>query len=307
MTTASASFAPAADHAASAQPIPARAGIGLRLPHHRTVREEQPDTAWFEVHPENYMAPALADELEAFAERYPISLHAVGLSLGSAHGLDLEHLDRLSRLERRIRPGLVSDHLSWSAARVGDSPLCLPDLLPLPYTEEALVVIIDNVDLAQTRLGRPPADRKPIDLFALCPIGPERAGVLGRARAGDRLRRAAGREQHLCQRQEPRRGSPRGLADFLAEIPAEAIGELHLAGHAVRALEGGAELRIDDHGSRVCDEVWALCRRALAVLGPRPVLIEWDTAIPAFAMLEQEAELAQDLLDEVAVKETCHV
>lgn len=307
MTTASANLAPPAAHAASAQPIPARAGIGLRLPHHSFVREAQPDTAWFEVHPENYMSPGLADELQAFAERYPISLHAVGLSLGSAHGLDLEHLDRLARLERRIRPGLVSDHLSWSAARVGDSPLCLPDLLPLPYTEEALSVIVDNVDRAQTRLGRRLLIENPSTYLRFTQSALSEPAFLGA------LVRATGcgvllDVNNIYVSARNHGADPATvLIEFLTEIPAEAIGELHLAGHAVRLLEGGAELRIDDHGSRVCDEVWALCRRALAALGPRPVLIEWDTAIPAFAVLEQEAGLAQDLLDEVAVKETCHV
>jgi uncharacterized protein (UPF0276 family) len=307
MSTASAIFASAAAHAASAPPIPARAGIGLRIPHHRSVRETAPDTAWFEVHPENYMAPALADELEVFADRYPISLHAVGLSLGSAHGLDLDHLDRLACLERRIRPGLVSDHLSWSAARLGDSPLCLPDLLPLPYTEEALAVIIGNVDQAQARLGRSLLIE---NLSTYLRFG---QSVLSEAAFLGALVRATGcgvlldvNNVYVSARNHGRDPAA-ALAEFLVEVPAEAVGELHLAGHAVRALEDGAEIRIDDHGSRVCADVWDLFESALAALGPRPVLIEWDTAIPAFSVLEEEAALAQGRLDRVAAKEACHV
>lgn len=307
MTPALATVASAAAHAASAHPIPARAGIGLRLPHHRTVRQTQPDTAWFEVHPENYMAPALADELAAFAERYPISLHAVGLSLGSAHGLDLDHLDRLARLERRIRPGLVSDHLSWSAARVGDGALCLPDLLPLPYTEEALAVIADNVDRAQARLGRRLLIENPSTYLRFAQSALSEAAFLGAlVRATDCGVLLDVNNIYVSARnhgQDP----AAVLAEFLREIPAEAVGELHLAGHAVRALDDGREIRIDDHGSRVCPDVWALGRSALAALGPRPVLIEWDSAIPAFSVLQQEAKLAQGLLDQVAQSAVCHV
>jgi uncharacterized protein (UPF0276 family) len=307
MIPALAKVAFAADPAASAHPIPARAGIGLRLPHHRTVREAQPNTAWFEVHPENYMAPALADALEAFSERYPISLHAVGLSLGSAHGLDLDHLDRLARLERRIRPGLVSDHLSWSAARVEDGPLCLPDLLPLPYTEEALAVVIDNVDRAQARLGRRLLIENPSTYLRFTQSALSEAAFLGA------LVRATGCGVLLDVNNIYVSARNHGedpavvLAEFLTDIPAEAVGEVHLAGHAVRALDDGGEIRIDDHGSRVCAEVWALAREALDVLGPRPVLIEWDTAIPAFCVLEEEAQQAQGLIDQAAPQAVCHV
>ena len=134
--------------------IPAKAGIGLRLPHHALVRDQRPPVAWLEAHPENHLTPAAADELAAIADRYPLSLHAVGMSLGSACGLDAQHLSRLRDLERRIRPGLMSDHLSWSLAATGSGPLGLPDLLPLPYTEEALAVVTANVDHAQRVLGR---------------------------------------------------------------------------------------------------------------------------------------------------------
>jgi uncharacterized protein len=125
---------PAPSQVAIGRSIPAAAGIGLRQPHHAAVRDTRPAIAWLEAHPENYMTPAQGDELAAFADRYPVSLHAVGLSLGSACGLDVDHLMRLKALERRIRPGLMSDHLSWSLASTGAGPLALPDLLPLPYT-----------------------------------------------------------------------------------------------------------------------------------------------------------------------------
>lgn len=305
MTTAP--TAPQAAHAACAQPIPARAGIGLRLPHHRTLREDQPDTAWFEVHPENYMAPALADELSAFAERYPISLHAVGLSLGSACGLDLEHLDRLARLERRIRPGLMSDHLSWSSARVGDSPLCLPDLLPLPYTEEALAVVGANVDRAQAHLGRQLLIENPSTYMRFAQSVLNEAEFLGELVCATGCGVLLDINNIYVSARNHGEDPAAVLGGYLEAIPAASVGEVHMAGHAVRPVEGGAELRIDDHGSRVCAEVWALCEQALTWLGPRPVLIEWDTAIPPFAVLQEEAAQAQRLLEGIGSRQVCHV
>ena len=124
--------------ACSSHPIPARAGIGLRLPHHALLLATRPAAAWLEVHPENYMADEqAAADLELVRAHYPLSLHAVGLSLGSAEGVDTRHVERLRRLVSRYEPGLVSDHLSWSTS----GGVYLPDLLPLPYTEEALGVV----------------------------------------------------------------------------------------------------------------------------------------------------------------------
>src|SRR4051812_33721037 len=132
-------------------PIPAQAGIGLRLPHQAQVLASRPHLAWLEVHPENYMADAPAlRELELIATHYPLSLHAVGLSIGSAEGVDAAHLARLHGLVARLRPGLVSDHLSWSTS----GGRYLPDLLPLPYTEEALRIVCRNVTQVQGVLGR---------------------------------------------------------------------------------------------------------------------------------------------------------
>lgn len=282
---------------AGEQPIPAAAGIGLRLPHHEAVRHDRPAIAWLEVHPENYLTPALADELAAFADRYPISLHAVGLSLGSACGLDAEHLLRLKDLERRIRPGLMSDHLSWSLAATGTGPLALPDLLPLPYTEEALRVVIANVDRAQTVLGRRLLIENPSTYLQFA------ASSLGEAEFLAELARATGCGvlldiNNIAVSAHNGGADPAfALADYLALIPTSAIGEIHLAGHAVRELPGGRRVRIDDHGSRVSLEVWRLFETAANLLGPRPTLIEWDTDIPELPALLAEAAIAQAILN----------
>ena len=293
--------------AASARPIPARAGIGLRAPHQRQVLEQGTSAAWLEVHPENYMTPARTEELAVLAERHPLSLHAVGLSLGSACGLDLAHLDRLAALENLVHPGLVSDHLSWSLARVGGEPVGLPDLLPLPYTEETLAVVSANTDLAQARLGRRLLIENPSTYVRLAD------SVMGEAEFLGALVQATGCGVLLdvnniyVSAMNHSVDPATELAAFLREIPAEAIGELHLAGHAIRPLEGGGELRIDDHGSPVCAEVWAMLQTVLDKVGPKPVMIEWDKGLPALGVLEREAAQAQQALDRVMAREACLV
>ena len=145
--------------AASVAPIPAQAGIGLRFPHHRTVLSGESRSAWFEVHPENYLGEGVIPETLLKVRRdNPISLHATGLSLGSADGVDVAHLAAIVDLARRVEPGLISDHLSWSSA----GGVHLPDLLPLPYTREALGIFMDNIDQVQTALCRPILDRKSV-------------------------------------------------------------------------------------------------------------------------------------------------
>lgn len=289
----------AASSPVSTRPIPAAAGIGLRLPHHAAMREKPPAIAWLEAHPENHLTPAAADELAAFADRYPVSLHAVGLSLGSAGGLDREHLLRLKALERRIRPGLMSDHLSWSVAVTASGPLALPDLLPLPYTEEALAVVAGNVDRAQAVLGRRLLIENPSTYLEFA------ASSLGEAEFLAELVRATGCGVLLDVNNIAVSALNRGLdpafvlADYLALIPASAIGEIHLAGHAVKELSGGRRVRIDDHGSRVSIQVWRLFETVAHVLGPRPTLIEWDTDIPDLSVLLGEAAIAQAILNSV--------
>ena len=218
------------------------------------------------------LAPGLADELADFAGRYPVSLHAVGLSLGSACGVDPDHLQRLAALERRVRPGLMSDHVSWSAAQIPSGFVVLPDLLPLPYTEEALKVMTANVDHVQGALGRRLLVENPSTYLRFVSSG------LGEAEFLAALARATGcgvlldvNNIHVSAMNQ---GADPALAldDYLTSIPPEAIGEIHLAGHAVRELPSGRQVRIDDHGSRVCPEVWALYATAVQQALRHPAL-----------------------------------
>lgn len=272
--------------------IPNAAGIGLRHPHLREILERRPRLAWLEVHSENYMVGGPAPHhLESLRADYPVSLHGVGLSLGSAEPLDPTHLRRLRGLVDRIEPGLLSEHLSWSV--VGG--VYLNDLLPLPYTEEALEIVVDHVDAAQEALGRSILIENPSSYL--------------------RYRHSTIPEWEFLA-ELARRGGCGILLDvnnvyvsacnhsfdadaYIDAVPAAAVGEIHLAGHAERRI-GERILRIDDHGSAVADPVWALYARALARFGTVPTLIERDCNLPPLAELTAEAETAQRLLDAAA-------
>ena len=270
--------------------IPAAAGIGLRFQHHRAVLETRPAIAWLEVHTENYMGGGAAIRtLEAIRRDYPVSLHGVGLSLGSADGLDAGHLERIRNVVRRIEPGLVSEHLSWSV--VGGTYMA--DLLPLPMTEEALDVVCRHVDQSQAYLQRRILIENPSSylLYAHSTI-PEwdfLAAVARRTGCGI-----------LCDVNNIYVSACNhgwDAAAYLAALPAQAVGEIHLAGHTLKQIDSGQTLRIDDHGSRVAPEVWALYAQALARYGPVPTLVEWDTNVPPLDILLAEAAQAASLLD----------
>jgi hypothetical protein len=273
-------------------PIPAKAGIGLRFQHHQAVVDTRPGIAWFEVHTENYMGGGTPLRyLETIRRDYPVSLHGVGLSLGSAEGLDLNHLERVRCAVERIEPGLISEHVSWSVA----GGAYLADLLPLPLTEEALEVVCRNVDDAQARLKRRILIENPSTYLqfshSTIPEWEFLSSVAARTGCGI-----------LCDVNNIHVSACNhgwNASAYLAALPPAAIGEIHLAGHAVRQLEGGRMLRIDNHGSRVAPEVWSLYAEALARFGPVPTLIEWDTDIPPLDVLLGEAAQAEVMLEGV--------
>jgi uncharacterized protein (UPF0276 family) len=269
--------------------IPASAGIGLRFPHHRAVLEERPAAAWFEVHPENYMGggtPLMY--LDAIRRHYPLSLHGVGLSLGSADSLDERHLARLRRLTERVEPDLVSEHLSWSAAR----GVHFAELLPLPLTEEALAIVCRNVEVTQDFLGRRILVENASSYLryrhSTIPEWEFIAAVAASTGCGI-LCDVNNIFVSACNHGfDPSR--------YLRALPGDRIGEIHLAGHTLRKLDDGRSIRIDDHGSRVCQEVWALYAEAVALFGRVPTLIEWDTEVPPLAVLLEEAAHAQSIM-----------
>jgi hypothetical protein len=268
----------------SCSQLPIAAGIGLRAPHHAQVATERPRVAWLEVHTENFLGGGAApDMLEALRADYQISLHGVGLSLGSQDGLDAEHLRRISDLVRRIEPAAVSDHVSWSIT----GGVYFNDLLPVPYDEESLGVMADNVQQFQDAIGRA--------------VMVENPSTYLRFRQSDRAEPQFLAE--LCARTGCGllldvnnvfvSGENHGFDPFgyLAAVAALPIGEVHLSGHHLRQI-GNRSIRIDDHGSPVSDSVWALYDQALGMLGPVPTLIEWDSGLPDLDILLAESATA---------------
>ncbi len=274
--------------------LAAAVGIGLRSVHVADVIATRPAVAWLEVHAETYMAsggPTLA-ALERIRESYPVAIHAVGLSLGSADPLDARHLRRLRALVERIQPALVSDHLSWSSL----GGRYVNHLLPLPYTDETLHLVCDHVAQAQDALGRRLLVENPSSYlrFRESPI-PEPdflADVVRHTGCG-----------LLCDVNNAYVSACNLGLDpvaYLDALPVDAIEEFHLAGHSVNDADGVPVL-IDDHGARVAPEVWALFAQVLARSGPRPTLIEWDANIPELSVLVDEARRADAVMEAHAV------
>ncbi len=267
--------------------LPVSSGIGLRSRHVARVGAERPAIGWLEVHSENYFVdggPAIA-ALEAIRRDYPISLHGVGMSLGSADALDAGHLARLKRLISRVEPAAVSEHLCWSHV----DGRHLNDLLPLPYTDEAVALVCDRIDAVQSALGRPLLVEN-VSAYARFEDDAmsewEFVATIAR-RAGCKLLF----DVNNIYVNAVNHGFDAG--DYLAAIPGDAVAEIHLAG-----FDASGSCLIDTHGARVASPVWALYRDAIARFGPKPTLIEWDTDIPPLEILLDEAALAQAILEE---------
>jgi uncharacterized protein (UPF0276 family) len=275
---------------------PRGAGIGLRERHRAEILDSRPPLPWLEVHAENFMSggPALG-ALERLRHDYPVSLHGVGLSLGTAGPLDRRHLARLRELIARVEPCLVSEHLSWSI--VGGA--YLNHLLPLPYTEETLDVFAAHVDETQDALGRQILIENPSSYLRFRhSVIPEAEFLAELARRTDcgilcDVNNAFVTASNLGW----------DAAGYIDALPGGAVREIHLAGHSKNEADGHTIL-IDDHGSPVADPVWRLYAHTLRRLGPVPTLIEWDAALPALAVLLREAHTADCLLGAVCSDET---
>ena len=263
------------------------AGIGLRSPHVAEVIDRHPPIGWFEVHSENYFVdggPAIA-ALETIRTDYPVSLHGVGMSLGSADPLDRRHVARLRRLIERIEPALVSEHLCWSSI----DGRHLNDLLPLPFSVEALAVVCARIDELQAALARQVLVENISTYLRFSEDAmPEWEFVAA-------VTRRTGCQLLLDVNNIYVNAVNNGFdpLTYLAAIPGDCVAEIHLAG-----FEQQGELLIDTHGTRVAPGVWSLYRRALEMFGPTPTLIEWDTDIPALDILLDEAARANAISNE---------
>jgi len=273
------------------RPIPARAGIGLRSAHHESIVRTRPDVGWIEAHTENYFhdgGPGVR-ALERARAFYPLSLHGVGLGLGSADPLDRGHLERVRSAVRRFEPALVSEHACWGHVD-GEH---FNDLLPLPYTEEAVEHLAARIREVQDYIGRQLLieNLSAYVAFAASQLdeGEFLAAVVERSGCGLLL--------DVNNAYVNARNLGLDLESFFAALPRAAVQEIHLAGHSRRRL-GQHEILVDDHGSAVCEEVWSLYGQALRYFGPVPTLIEWDNDVPALEVLVAEAHRADGILRE---------
>ena len=268
-----------------ARPIPNEAGIGLRAPHYRELLDTLPPIGWFEVHSENFFGDGGQPLffLEKFRAHYPLSLHGVGLSLGSTDPLNSTHLKKLKRLADRFEPGLVSDHLCWSS--VGGQ--FLNDLLPLPYTEEALNHVVTRVGEAQDFLRRQILVENVSSYLQYTHSTITEweflAEVARRAGCGILLDINNIYVSAVNHQFDPKL--------YLDAIPVHSVQEIHLAG-----FDTNGECLIDTHGKPVFDAVWPLYQYAIERIGAKPTLIEWDTDIPTLDVLLGEAWKARDIL-----------
>ncbi|MGC1469430.1 MAG: DUF692 domain-containing protein [Sphingorhabdus sp.] len=278
--------------------IPLAAGIGLKPQHYAELLDAATGNiptrpAWVEAHPQNYFSAGGPPHrwLSAIAEIYPLSFHSVGLSLGSAGGVDVEELDQLAALCDRYHPVMVSDHLSWS----GSASNRYPDLLPVPYTHEALLHFSEQVARVQNHLKRPILIENPSRYLAFAQDEMDEAEFL------TTLCQQSGCGLLLDINNIEVTATNLGLdpVTMIDAIDPQLVGEIHLAGHAREEHDDGV-LLIDDHGSAVSDLTWTLFARFIWRAGAKPVLIEWDTDVPEYDVLVAEAAKANAILQEQA-------
>jgi len=271
--------------------LPCKSGISLKAQHYLPLVENPNATGWLEVHPENYMGKGGPPHryLSKLREDYALSMHGVGMSLGSVDGVDRDHLARLKSLVERYQPEEISEHLSWSHW----NSVFANDLLPIPYTKESLQVMSDNIDAVQNTLGRRILVENPstyihfnhgdfseIEFFKVlvercdCDILLDINNVFVSSFNND---------------YDP--------ISYLDQFPSSKVKEIHLAGHTLKNLCDDKQIRIDDHGSRVTKEVWNLYEYFLSLTQkPIATLIEWDTNIPQLEVLLDEAKIADSFL-----------
>lgn len=291
-------------------------GIGWRHAHYAAVLEQRPALGFLQVHSENFFCTSLPGggaalaTLQAARAHYPISLHGVGLSLGSALGIDAWHLDQLEALVQRIEPVRVSDHACFargvrsigrSNGRSGQQIMHASDLLPIPFTHESLGMLCANVSQVQERLQRPMLveNLSAYVQYAQADFSEEQFLSELVRRTGCQLLLDVNNvfvNALNAQSEAPRnrQRASQEAAAFLDALPAHAVGEMHLAGHC--EME---DIVIDDHGSAVCDEVWQLYAHAVQRFGHVPALIEWDTNVPQLDVLLAHAGKADRIADQI--------
>jgi len=270
--------------------LPEAPGVGFKAQHFTAVTTAPGAVRWLEIHAENYLGAGgrPVAQLRALAERFPLSVHGVGLSIGAEQGLDPDHLARVARLVDWLQPASFSEHLAWST----HDTAFLNDLLPLPYTRATLDRVCAHIDRVQEAVRRPMLLENPSTYLAFAESEMSETEFLRRiaARTGCGLLLDVNNVFVSAANQQT---DPRA---YLAGFPLDRVGEIHLGGHDEQADEHGQPLLIDSHGAPVVDPVWTLYAETIAAAGPRPTLIEWDTDVPDWPVLEAEAARAAAIL-----------
>jgi uncharacterized protein len=272
------------DH--STQALPPLAGVGYKPQHFKDILENPDPVGWLEIHAENYMGAGgrpLA-QLRHLAERFPISVHGVGLSIGGEAALDEDHLSRLKTLCDWLNPASFSEHLAWST----HDAAFLNDLLPLPYTPATLTRVADHIDRVQEALGRRMLLENPSVYVSFGETTLDEVDFLSEIarRTGCGLLLDVNNVYVTCTNQE------RSAVDYLQAFPLHLVGEIHLGGHDEDRDSAGRRLLIDSHGAEVVDPVWRLYAQTIRLGGAKPTLIEWDNDVPDWPDLAAEAARA---------------
>ena len=272
------------------QNLPARSGVGYKPQHFDQILTDPGPVSWLEIHAENYMGAGgrpLA-QLRHLAERFAISVHGVGLSIGGEGPLDLAHLARLKTLCDWLNPASFSEHLAWSTHEGS----YLNDLLPLPYTPATVTRVCDHIDQVQTVLGRRMLLENPSTYIAFSETTMAEteflAEITRRTGCGLLLDVNNVYVSAVNQAYDP--------IDYIRAFPLQHVGEIHLGGHEEDADDHGARLLIDSHGAAVVDPVWSLYAQTIALSGPKPTLIEWDNDVPDWPVLRAEAAMVAQIL-----------
>ncbi len=282
------------DTAPNPDKLPNGPGVGYKPQHYSEIMQDPGAVSWLEVHAENYMGAGgrpLA-QLRHLAERFPMSVHGVGLSIGGEDALDPDHLARLKHLVSWLKPTVFSEHLAWST----HDGAFLNDLLPLPYTNDTLTRVCDHIDQLQNTIARQMMLENPSSYLAF---------EESTWSEPDFLREIANRTgcgllldvNNVFVSATNLDYDPRS---YIADYPLDKVGEIHLGGHDEDKDEHGHTLLIDSHGKPVVDPVWALLDHTLSLSGPRPILIEWDNDVPEWPILNNEALRASAALEQVA-------
>lgn len=273
---------------------PQRAGIGLKPEHFGEILDSLPDIGFFEVHAENYMVDGgpLHFYLERIREHYPLSIHGVGLSIGSLAPIDKQHLNRLKVLLERYQPDLFSEHLAWSS----HAGVYLNDLLPLPYTPSTLKRVCDHIDQVQSELGRQMLIENPSTYVEFASSSMSETDFITAViqQTGCGLLLDINNVFVSCTNHQ------HDPLEYIDSLPFESVGEIHLAGFATDTDSDGTAFLIDSHDEKVAPQVWDLYEKTLKLTGPRPTLLERDGNLPSWNTLYAEAMQAEQCMRLVA-------